>query len=281
MYIRFGELIDAQNVFDKLWMRDIVSWNTMMAGCIHHLYNQEALFLFEQMHIEGVEPDCATLLCLLKACSDILVEDQVNSLFHIIIESGSEFDAAIQNSILNMYIKCGGLKNASCVYCRLSNIDSVTWNALIAGHAEHGDNRIVQHLLKSMDNEGVSPDSTTFLSILSSIGHMGLLIEGRSVFQIMQDDYGVLPMLSHFNCLVDLLGRAGLVKEAEDLLQSMPQTPDIIGWTSLLGHCETHSDFEVGKRSYNNFVSLNNEDATGYVLVWKILSQLRFNNGAD
>ncbi|KAI5078530.1 hypothetical protein GOP47_0006201 [Adiantum capillus-veneris] len=281
MYTRFGDLKDAHRVFDKLSKRDTVSWNTLMTGYVQHLYNEEASALFLQMQLEGGEPDRATFLCILKACSDISAVDQINTLFHLIVKSSFEADEIIQSSIFNLYVKCGNLKNASCLSCRLQNRDLVTWNATIARYAQHGNSKAVQQLFNSMQSEGVQPDETTFLSLLTTISHAGSLSEGKSLFRMMQEDYGVLPALDHFNCLIDLLGRAGHIKEAEDLLQSMPPAPDIISWTSLLEHSKTHANLEVGKRCYSNFVSLDKEDASVYVLMWKLFSEFWIEDSAS
>ncbi|MCO5562470.1 hypothetical protein L7F22_016097 [Adiantum nelumboides] len=234
MYTKFGDLKDAHRVFDKLWKRDAVSWNTLMTGYIQHLENEEALALFLEMQVEGGEPDCATFLCVLKACCDISAVDQINTLLHLIVNSAFEADEIIQSSFFNLYVKCDNLKNASCLSLRLQNRDLVTWNALIAGYAQHGNSKVVEQLFKSMQSEGVQPDETTFLSLLATISHVG----------------------------------------------SLAEAPDIVGWTSLLEHSKTHANLEVGRRCYSKFVSLDKEDASGYVLVWKIFSQFWLEDSA-
>lgn len=281
MYTRNGSLKDARRVFDRLLKRDTVSWNTMMTGYAEHLCNQEVSALFHQMQSDGGEPDRATFLSLLKVCSDTSTIDQVNVLLDLLVKSGFESDEVIQSTLVHMYVKCGNLKDARCVSSRLHNRDLVTWNALIAGYAQRGNSKAVQQLFKSMQIEGVQPDDVTILSLLTTVSHVGSLEEGILLFRRVQEEYGLVPTLDHFNCLVDLLGRAGRLEEAQDLLQSMPPVPNVVGWTSLLGHCKTYANLDVGTQCYINFVALDKEDATGYVLMWKIFSQFWMEEGAE
>lgn len=280
MYTRYGNLEDARRVFDRLMKRDTVSWNIMMTGYAEQFCNQEATTLFHQMQAEGIDPDRLTFLSLAKACSDAPANDQVNILFDLLVKSEFESEV-IQSTLVHMYVKLGNVKDARCIFSRLPKRDLVTWNALIGGYAQRGESDAVHQLFRSMQIEGVQPDNVTFLSLLATLSHVGSLEEGRLFFERMQDEYGVVPTLDHFNCLVDILGRAGCLEEAEDLLQSMQPVPNIVGWTSLLGHCKTYANLDVGRQCYKNFVSLDKEDATGYVLMWKIFSQFWLEEHAE
>eukprot|EP00249_Psilotum_nudum_P028207 c36938_g1_i1 orf=2-415(+) len=136
-----------------------------------------------------------------------------------------------------MYGKCGSLEDASSVFDNMPCRDLVSWNAIIAVYGQNGYGKDALELFWRMQLEDVKPDSTTFICILSACSHSGLVEEGRSYFASMSRDYDIILIADHYGCMVDILGRAGLLDDAEDLINNMPFQPGAIEWGTLLGAC--------------------------------------------
>lgn len=157
----------------------------------------------------------------------------------------------------------------------------MTWNAIIAGYAQQNNYTMALQYFHDMQREGVKPNDITFVSLLSACSHTGLVSEGCRHFKCMREDQGIVPVLDHYNSLVDILGRAGYLNKAEDLLNSVPFQPNIVGWTCLLGHCRTHVDVDVGRRCFTRIMAADNRHAAGYMLMSKTFSHVGMQADAD
>lgn len=267
MYTKCGSLDEAQKVFDKLPQHDVVSWGAMIAAWLEHGDTCSAFEHFDRMLMEGLVPEKATMLCIIKACGSIGAFEQVRKVHDQVIRGGLESEVTIGNSIVDVYAKCGSLEEACQVFSKLPIKTVVSWGALITAYAKGGKWRLALEWFEDFKSQGIKPDDAIFLGVLISCGHAGLLKEGRLYFKSMKDDHGITPNIEHYNCLVDILGRAGLLLEAEDLLKSIPLGMDIIGWMSLLTGCKTYGNMEVGKRCYEQIKRLDPGHASGYVLI--------------
>jgi pentatricopeptide repeat protein len=133
----------------------------------------------------------------------------------------------------------------------------VTWNALIAGHAQHGNGEETLELFNQMQDAGVIPTDVTFISVLNACSHAGLVNEGCHWFNCMCRKYGIKASVDHYGCMVDLLGRAGLLSEAEGLIDNMPEEPTVATWMSLLGACRHQTDLNRAERAFTNLFHLD------------------------
>lgn len=253
MYVKCESFIDARLVFEKLPGRLPVAWNVMIAGCTQCGQSWEAIHLFQQMQQVGLEPNQTSYLNILKVCATSAALTQ-GKLFHAFsIEVGFEVNAEVNSALVDMYSKCGSIEDAYKVFVGMQERDIIVWNAMIVGYAKVGDHRQALRCFEELQREGVKADSVTFICLLSLCSHMGLKDKGRSIFMSMMQDQSVALTLEHYNCMVDLFGNAGLLNEAEDCLYTMPPTSNIVGWTSLLSHCERHIDGERGQRCFIQF----------------------------
>lgn len=97
---------------------------------------------------------------------------------------------------------------------------------------------------------------------------------GCKIFQSMVEEYKLQPQVEHYTCMVDLLGRAGHLNPAYDLIMAMPCVPDDCIWGSLLGSCRSQGDEKLAKAVANHLFKL---DATsiGYrVLLANLYEEL-------
>lgn len=268
MYSKCGSLEDAREVFNSLPTRDVVTWTTMITEYAEHGQGQEALALYAAMQQNGMCPaNSVTFVCLLRACTNAGALHQGKELHAQIRQRELEIDVIVGTCLVDMYAKCGRLEDAREVFDKLPTKDVVVWNALLNGYAESSSSQRASELFKEMREEGVEPDAATFLSLLKACSHDGQVDEGESYFRGMVEDYGLKPTASHYNCMVDLLGRAGHLSRAEDMLRAVACDKDVVGWTSLLSACKSHGSIDLGRRCFDQIIKAEPENASAYVLL--------------
>ncbi|CAM6023970.1 unnamed protein product [Sphagnum balticum] len=270
MYAKCGILEDACKVFKNMASRDVITWNAMISGHVKCGEGQKALELFHQMEQEGVQPNPITLVGVLNACASVLVIEEGRSAHEQIIENGWDLDVFVGNSLVDMYAKCGSMEDASRVFNKLPSHDVVSWNALLGGYAMHGHGKEVLKNFERMCEEGVQPDDITFICLLSACSHAGLVVEGLCCYASMSKIHKISAKLEHYTCVVDLLGRAGHLQEAEDMIKAMPYNPNVAVWMALLGSCRIHDNVEMAERVAKQVIELEPENAAGYVLLSNI-----------
>ncbi|KAJ7536437.1 hypothetical protein O6H91_12G069700 [Diphasiastrum complanatum] len=270
MYAKCGCLEDARELFNNMTERDVVSWNVMIAGYAQNGLGKEALAMYEQMQQEGVQPNKVTFVFLLKACASIAALEQGKQLHSHIIKRGFESDVIVQSTLVDMYAKCGCTKDARELFNNMTERDVVSWNVMIAGYAQNGLVKEALTLYEQMQQEGVQPDSVTYICVLSACSHSGLVDEGRHLFDSMCKIHAVTPTMEHCACIVDLLCRAGRLADAEDFINELPFQPDSVVWRTLLGAAKNYGNVEVGRRAFDCVVKLEPESASAYVLLSNI-----------
>lgn len=267
MYIQCGRINDACLLFDKFPKRDAVIWSAMISGFTCHGHDEKALKLFQEMHHKGIELDSAAFVSALKASSSMGALDEGKLIHFLVMDSGHESDAYVGSALISMYAKSGSLEDAHTVFTKSSKKNPVTWNALITGCALHSKYKLAVQYFEDMQVHDVKPDGVTFLGVLSACGHLGRVEEGYRHFKSMIEVYGITPLLEHYNCLVDILGRGGCMVEAERLLQNMPYQSNIVGWKALLNYCHLHGNVELGKHCFHHIAMIDPKHSSGYVLL--------------
>lgn len=270
LYGKYGSLNDACIVFERLPEPDLATWNATITCYSQQGYVLAALRVFEKMQLEGMEPNQITVVCILKACSSIAALEQGRQIHCYICESGYESDLFVGNTLIDMYSKCGSLEDACIMFERLLKRDIVTWNAMIAGFAQHSNYMRALQSFKDMQWVGLKPDGSTFLCLFAACDRVGLIDEGFCHFKSMILDYGITPMVEHYNCMIDILGHAGLFNEAQDLLKTIPYQSNIVGWTSLLCSCKTYGNVDLGRQCFEQIVNLDAGLAVGYAIMSNI-----------
>ena len=255
-YANNNDVALARLVFDEMRKRSSVTWNAMITGyCSQRgkvvCYARDALVLFRAMLVDacGVKPTDTTMVCVLSAASQLgVLETGVG--VHGYIEKtvlAPANDVFVGTGLVDMYSKCGCLGSALCIFGGMKERNVLTWTAMITGLARHGRGKEALELLDEMVAYGVKPNAVTFTSLFSACCHAGLVEEGLQLFHSMRSKFGVTPGIQHYGCIVDLLGRAGHLKEAYDFVRGMPVEPDAILWRSLLSACKVHRDVVMGE----------------------------------
>ncbi|EFJ38756.1 hypothetical protein SELMODRAFT_73779 [Selaginella moellendorffii] len=244
--------------------KNVVSWTALMAAYARNGHSKEAVRAFRSMNLEGERPNEVTVVTLLQSISSI----SRNSSAGMVAAMAAEFPQSllVGNAILSFYSKLGDLELAQSVFRAMPTRDTISFNAMIAGHAQNGRSLDALFFAREMRIEGIAPDSASFTSILWACGHAGLLREAWMEFVGMGADFEITQGVEHFACVADLLGRGGRVAEAEELVQSMPFEPDYVSWTGLLDACRSDSDRERARDAAKQMRALRPEKSSPYVL---------------
>ncbi|KAI5065449.1 hypothetical protein GOP47_0020144 [Adiantum capillus-veneris] len=185
--------------------------------------------------------------------------------------NGLESDLGVGNTLVDMYARCGSFAEAEAIFnWSSSNLNHVSWNAMIAGYAQHGYFEEAVQCFDNMQSLCVKPTSQTFTSILAACTHGGKVEDGYRFLMRMLTDCGFPPSIEHFNCMIDLLGRTGHLTDAYGLLNTMPSLPNINGWMSLLTSCLLFGNVDVGRRSFEEVVKLDPDTSAGHILMLNI-----------
>lgn len=256
-YANNKDVFSARRVFDEMVVRSHVTWNAMITGyCSQRERKKEcardAFVLFRNMLVDvcGVKPTDTTRVCVLSVASQFGLWE-TGACLHGYVEKTvcvPENDVFIGTGLVDMYCKCGCLKTALSIFRRMSERNVLTWTAMATGLAIHGRGKETLELLDIMGAFGVKPNAVTFTSLLSACCYVGLVEEGLHLFDQMKSKFDVMPGMQHYGCIVDLLGRAGHLKEAYEFLMGMPFQPDAIPWRSLLSACKVHGDVSMGEQ---------------------------------
>ncbi|KAK9130909.1 hypothetical protein Sjap_011396 [Stephania japonica] len=255
MHSRCGNLECAQKIFEGVQNKNVVCWSAMIAGYEQNSYPHESLRLFHRM-VEGaddmeVQPNAVTMVSVISACSSIGASRPARMFHKYTTATGLDTDGRVSSALIDMYAKCGDIERARQVFDEMddSRRTVVSWSAIIGAEGLHGEAKEALHLLSTMQGQGLKPNEITYVSVLSACSHAGLVEEGKFCFNNMQgaNGSGISPTVKHFACMVDLLGRAGLLNEAYDLIHSMPIEPDVAVWGSLLAACKRHENVELGE----------------------------------
>eukprot|EP01018_Ginkgo_biloba_P030327 Gb_08618 [translate_table: standard] len=273
MYAKYNCLESASKLFDKLFERNVVSWNAMIAGYVQKKHPNEALKYFRQMQQEDVTPNAVTIAIILSACACLAALQLGKEIHDYIIRTGLQSIIFVANALIDMYAKCGSIEVAGYVFDQMSVRDVVSWNAMIMGYGIHGYGQDALTHFEQMQQAGIKPDHITFIGVLSACSHAGLVNEGWRYFDCMRQDYHITPTAEHYACMVDLLGRAGQLDEAHDFIKRMPLDPVADVWGALLGACRNHCNIDLGEHVAECLFELEPENTANYVLLSNIYAE--------
>ncbi|WOG82446.1 hypothetical protein DCAR_0101610 [Daucus carota subsp. sativus] len=259
-----GDVAECYNLFlDSSGNRDVVSW-TGIITTFSERNPEEALFLFQQFCREGFSPDRYTYSIVLKACAGLVTDRHASAIHSKVIKAGFEDDTVLANSLIHAYARTGSIVRSKRVFDEMDYRDTVSWNSMLKAYGLHGQ---AKQALSTFDQMNVQPDATTFVALLSACSHAGLVDEGSKIFNTMGSNYGIVPKLDHFACMVDILGRAGRIPEAEKVIKEMPMEADSVVWSTLLAACRKHGKTELANMAASKLMELDPKRSLGYVMM--------------
>ncbi|KAK6779379.1 hypothetical protein RDI58_021563 [Solanum bulbocastanum] len=265
MYAKCGEMAKAREVFDEMVEKDVVSWSALIQGYAVNGLPKEALEVFYMMQRENVRPDCYSMVGVLSACARLgalEVGEWASKLMDM-----NEFlsNAVLGTALIDMYAKCGRMVSAWEIFKQMLVKDRVIWNAVVSGLAMHGYVKSAFCCFGQVEKLGIKPNGNTFIGLLCACTHAGLVDDGRKYFQSMTHLYSLEPAIEHYGCMVDLLGRAGLLDEAHSLIESMPMKPNAVIWGALLSGCRLHHDTKLAEHVLKQLIELEPWNSGNYV----------------
>lgn len=272
MYGKSMWLEEAIKIFEAMdHERDIFTWNSVL--CVHDYCGDHdgTLALFERMLCSGIRPDLVTLTTVLPTCGRLAALKQGREIHGYMIVNGllnrNSNDEFINNSLMDMYAKCGDLRDAQMVFDSMRNKDSASWNIMINGYGVQSCGELALDMFSRMCRAGVKPDEITFVGLLQACSHSGFVSEGRRFLEQMEAVYNIVPTSDHYTCVIDMLGRAGKLEEAYELAIAMPMGDNSIVWRSIMSSCRLHGNTDLAQLAGKQLYELEPEHCGGYVLM--------------
>ncbi len=270
VYAKCARMEDSMDLFLESPNRNDVTWNTMIVGYVQSGDGEKALKLFINMLEYQVWATEVTYSSVLRACASLAALDLGVPIHSLTVKTLYDKDTVVGNSLIDMYAKCGSIKDARTVFDMLNERDEVSWNAMISGCSMHGLGREALKVFEMMQNTKCKPNKLTFVGVLSACSNAGLLDQGQAYFNSMVRDYGIEPCIEHYTCMVWLLGRSGHLDKAFKLIEEIPFEPSVMVWRALLGACVIHNDVELGRISAQRVFEMEPQDEATHVLLSNI-----------
>ncbi|KAJ1259218.1 hypothetical protein BS78_10G137800 [Paspalum vaginatum] len=281
MYARLGDMDAARRIFAAIEPRDVVSWNTLITGCVVQGHVRDAFQLVREMQQQGrvtdeepVMPNNITLMTLLPGCAMLAAPARGKEIHGYALRHALDSDVAVGSALVDMYAKCGCLALSRAVFDRLPRRNVITWNVLIMAYGMHGlGDEAIALFDRMVAGDEAKPSEVTFIAALAACSHSGMVDRGLELFHSMKRDHGIEPTPDLHACAVDILGRAGRLGEAYSIISSMePGEQQVSAWSSFLGACRLHRNVQLGETAAERLFELEPDEASHYVLLCNIYS---------
>ncbi|KAH7425131.1 hypothetical protein KP509_11G041000 [Ceratopteris richardii] len=233
MYVKCGLYAKAHSIFDRITIRNIGCWNSLMTAYGDNGLDEDVLVYYEQMKLEGVSPNHVTFICTLKACGNVLNIQKGKEIHNDTQGNGLLEDSLIGNAVVEMYTKLSLLTIARQVFDYLPIHTMVSWNALIAGYTEHGYGRKALECFELMQIEGCSPMPVTFVYMLKACGITHDRDRGKELHAEIERQGLLDSNIVIGNALIDMYSRLGLLFSSLEVFDRLPAR-DVVTWSVLI-----------------------------------------------
>lgn len=251
---------------------NVITWSAVICGFASKGLGEESLAVFRKMQLANVKANSVTIASVSSICAMLAALNLGREVHGHVIRAGMDDNILVGNGLINMYTKCGSFKPGCMVFEKLENRDSISWNSMIVGYGMHGLGKDALSTFNQMIKSGFRPDDVTFIAALSACSHAGLVAEGRWLFYQMVQKFKIKPQMEHYSCMVDLLGRAGLVEEASNIVKGMPFEPNAYIWSAILNSCRMHKDTDLAEETASQIFNLNSEITGSHMLLSNIFA---------
>ncbi|KAK9278241.1 hypothetical protein L1049_027803 [Liquidambar formosana] len=236
LYAKLGRMGDAARVFHEMPERDLVSWNTMIAGYAKNNNCGKALTLFKEMRIGNVGYDRVSLIGLISACANTRDLDTGKMVHGYIKASGTEATVPVGTALINMYSKCGLIDFARRVFDELPAENIASWNSMIHGYVECGHFCEALRLFNLIKCRKLIPDEVTMLGLISACRNSEELYHGVHIHSYIESSDHLNGNIFLSNALIDMYAKCGCMTQAKAVFDKMPEK-DVVSWTSIIvGH---------------------------------------------
>ncbi|KAF8405465.1 hypothetical protein HHK36_010371 [Tetracentron sinense] len=239
----------------------------MIAAYVQNMWNKEALELFQDLQNTPLKPDAITIASILPAYAELASLREGKQIHGYITKSEFGLNTIISNSVIYMYAKCSDIWSAQKFFDIMLSKDAISWNTIIMAYAIHGCGKIALELFSEMRENGIEPNESTFISVLSSCSIAGMVDEGWEYFNSMERDYSIVPGIEHYGCMVDIFGRTGNLDLAKRFIEEMPLVPTARIWGSLLAASRNNGNIKLAELAAEQIFSLEHDNTGCYVLL--------------
>lgn len=208
-----GRLDDARRVFERMPGKNVVSWTAMIDGYVKHQQPIEAFKLFQRMQLENVMPNEFTFVSLIKACTEMGSLKLGKWVHDFALKNGFDLGIFLGTALIDMYSKCGSLEDAMRVFHKMPIKGLATWNSIITSLGVHGMGDEALAFYQEMEDANVAPDAITFVGVLNACVHVNDLEKAEEYFNLMTEHYGIAPLVEHYECMIELYSRANRLDE--------------------------------------------------------------------
>ncbi|KAG9457072.1 hypothetical protein H6P81_001580 [Aristolochia fimbriata] len=270
-FVKQGCQEGAEMIFNRMYEKNLTTLNLMLQLYAENESSGKSVGLFHELQDQGMRPDVISILSILPVCANMGSIHLLRQL-HGYATRACFNDICLDAALLDMYSKCGSIKDAYKVFQARPRKDMVMFTAMISGYAMHGMGEEALKAFSEMLELQMKPDHVVMTAVLSACSHAGLVHEGWNCFSSMEQAYGIRPTMEHYTCMVDLLARSGNLKEAYSFIRTMPLRPNANVWGSLLGSCKTHHAVELGRLAAKHLLEVQEDDIGNYVVLSNILA---------
>ncbi|KAH7278690.1 hypothetical protein KP509_38G052600 [Ceratopteris richardii] len=244
-------LPDACHIFDSLGAPDAFSWSAIISAYAKHGSHEQVFSLYSAMLRSEVQPDGHVYTAVLNACKSRPHLAQGRTIHEHICRSSYRSDVYINNTLINMYARCGNLNEAQQVFHELIHKDIVTWNTLLTGYAHHRAWWDILLLFNKLCQGNVQPNQVTFVCVLKACASLHNLQLGMLCHCLVVEL--CLQNVSHINnVLIDVYAKCGSLHEAEKLFAASPKH-DVVAWTSIISG---YADHGLDEKAFKAYVSM-------------------------
>ncbi|EOY24327.1 Pentatricopeptide repeat superfamily protein, putative [Theobroma cacao] len=271
---QFGNINDAIDILFNMPNPNSSSWTSIMTGYVNRNRAREALQFFSKMHSNEVELDEFSFSIILSGIAGLSALTWGMLIHCCTIKCGLDTSVVVGSALIDMYSKCGRVKNTESMFQSLPKKNLVTWNAMISGYAHNGDSTKVIQLFELLKRErDLKPDAITFLNVLAACSHSGTpLQEVYQYFESMINDYGIKPTVEHCCSMIRLMGQGGEIWRAERMIYDLEFGSCDVVWRALLGACGVCKDLKVAKIAAAKVIELDGSNDYAYVMMSNIFA---------
>ena len=247
LYSKNGFIDSAKKIFDRLCLKDSVSWVAIMSGLSQNGHEIECIFLFCQIQTSGTAPTPYIFSSVLSACTKIELFEVGKQLHGLVFKVGFSSETYVCNALVTLYSRSGNFISAEQIFSTMRNRDEVSYNSLISGLAQRGSSDRSLELFKKMQLDCLKPDCVTVASLLSACASVGSLYMGRQLHSYAIKG-GMSSDIILEGSLLDLYVKCSDIDTASEFFLTT-ETENVVLWNVMLvayGQLNNLSDsFEI------------------------------------
>eukprot|EP01018_Ginkgo_biloba_P036294 Gb_10035 [translate_table: standard] len=247
LYTKSGNIEDACQHFDKMSHRNVISWTAMISSYAQGGHGDQALKLFSQMQLAGIEPNVITWNALIAGYAQNGYGDEALKLFHLMQQAGVTPDVISWNAMVAGHAQNGHCDEALTLFRKMQvegvTPNVITWSAMIAGYVQNGYAEEALKFFSEMQLADVKPNRVTLVSVLPACARLSALQKGKEIHNAIIRRQFELDV-SAGNALIDMYAKCGSIEDGRKVFENMYQR-DVVSWNAMIVGYGTHGHGEA------------------------------------